>query len=171
MATIAISCIVDTSNKVTFLPRFGLRLFVPKNFDTVDYFGYGPRESYIDKHHASYIGNFSSRIADMHEDYIKPQENSSHFGCKHMTLHGTNVAVTFTSSQDFSFNASEYTQEELAFKRHNFELEKCDSNVICIDYRMAGVGSNSCGPMLSEKYRLPLPHIEADFTLAFSKKK
>lgn len=52
---------------------------------------------------------------------------------------------------------SEYTQEELSEKRHNFELEKCESNVICVDGGMAGVGSNACGPALAEKYRLPLP--------------
>jgi beta-galactosidase len=58
---------------------------------------------------------------------------------------------------------SEYTQEELALKRHNYELVKCESNVLCIDYFMAGVGSASCGPALDEKYRVPLPEIEFVF--------
>lgn len=160
-----ISCDAEFSNKVTFLPRFGIRLFLPKTFDKVEYFGFGPYESYADKHQASYIGLFSSDIRDMHEDYIRPQENSSHCGCKHMTVSDGKIGVRFTSSEDFSFNASEYTEEELAEKRHNFELEKCSSNVICVDSKMSGVGSNACGPALAEKYRLPLPSISADFNI------
>jgi hypothetical protein len=73
--------------------------------------------------------------------------------------------IRFEAGKDFSFNASEYTEEELAGKRHNFELEKCEDNVICIDYRMAGVGSNSCGPELNEKYRVPIPKLEAQFKI------
>ena len=82
-----------------------------------------------------------------------------------MTLTDGNIRVRFEGGKDFSFNASEYTQEELAGKRHNFELEKCTSNVICIDYKMAGVGSNSCGPALAEKYRIGLPNFTAEFKI------
>ncbi|MGN0675468.1 MAG: beta-galactosidase small subunit, partial [Oscillospiraceae bacterium] len=166
-----IKCEAETSNKVTFLPRFGIRLFMPKTFDRVKYFGYGPYESYSDKHQASYIGKFDCDIADMYEDYIRPQENSSHFGCKYMTVYSQDRSVTFTSSSDFSFNASEYTEEELAGKRHNYELKKCGSNVICADAIMAGVGSASCGPALNEKYRLPIPKISLDITMTISGKK
>ena len=163
---ISVKCILETSNKVTFLPRFGLRLFVSKSFDKVEYFGYGPYESYIDKHRASYIGNFSALVSEMHEDYTRPQENSSHYGCEYMMLTDGNVKVRFEAGEHFSFNASEYTEEELASKRHNFELEKCTDNVICIDYKMAGVGSNSCGPELNEKYRVPIPKFEATFKIS-----
>ncbi|MCH5347959.1 MAG: DUF4981 domain-containing protein [Oscillospiraceae bacterium] len=160
----------EFSNKVTFLPRFGIRLFMPKSFDKVNYFGYGPYESYIDKHQASYIGNFSANIRDMHEDYIRPQENGSHFGCKHMTVTDGRTNVRFTASEDFSFSTSEYTQEELSEKRHNFELEKCGCSVICVDGKMAGVGSNACGPALAEKYRLPLPRVSAHINIEISDK-
>ncbi len=168
--SLGISCKSEYSNKVTFLPRFGIRLFIPKTFDRVEYFGYGPYESYIDKHQASYMGNFSSRIEEMHEDYIRPQENSSHFGCKHMSVTDGETVIRFTAYEDFSFNVSEYTQEELSSKRHNFELEKCESSVICIDSQMAGVGSSSCGPALAEKYRLSLPIISAEFYMEISEK-
>lgn len=160
----------ETSNKITFMPRLGIRLFMPKTFGRVKYFGYGPYESYADKHHSSYMGSFDSAVADMYEDYIRPQENSSHFGCKNMTVYSPDRSVTFTAANDFSFNVSEYTEEELATKRHNYELEKCESNVICVDAIMAGVGSASCGPALNEKYRIPLPNICLDITMAISDK-
>lgn len=154
------------SEKVQMLPRFGIRLFVPKSFDQVEYYGYGPGESYIDKHRGSYMGKFSAKVEDMFENYLRPQENSSHWGCKYMLLEGDGMSVRFEAPGDLSFNASEYTQEELANKRHSFELNKCESNVICIDGAMAGVGSNSCGPALLDKYRLPLPEISLDIVMS-----
>ena len=160
-----ISSSADFSNKVENLPRFGLRLFVPKEYDSVEYFGYGEYESYPDKHQASYIGNFSARISDLHEDYIRPQENSSHCGCTRMTVLGERAALSFTNPDGFSFNASEYTQEELSEKNHNFELEKCKYNVICVDFEMSGVGSAACGPALSEKYRIDLHSLKGDIRI------
>lgn len=165
--SLTIRCKAEFSNKVTFLPRFGIRLFLPKRFDRVEYFGFGPFESYADKRQAGYMGNFSERIRNMHEDYVRPQENSSHWGCRHMTVTDGETGIRFTAPEPFSFNASEYTQEELSAKRHNYELEKCGSSVICVDAGMAGVGSNACGPALAERYRLPLPVISAEFTIEF----
>lgn len=138
-----------------FLPRFGVRMFLPKAFDYATYFGYGPYESYVDKRRASRLALFSGTVADMHEDYIKPQENGSHWGCRHVTL--TDGAYALTAAAEgvpLSFNASEYTQEELAGKMHNYELEKSGYTVFCLDFRQSGIGSNSCGPQLLEKYQL-----------------
>ena len=164
-----------TTNKVNLLPRFGLRLFVDKSFDSVEYFGYGPTESYIDKHNSTWLGNFSAKIKDLHEDYLRPQENGSHYATRHLTVKsGTGTIKILATEQalksawkGFSFSASEYTQEELASKKHNFELEPCKYNVICADFAMAGVGSNSCGPALAEKYRIPLPHFEGSMRFEF----
>lgn len=168
-AGLDIGCDADISDKVELLPRFGIRLFMPRSFSRVEYFGYGPHESYVDKRHLDYVGRFTADISEMHEDYIRPQENSSHCGCKYMNISDGESSVRFTCGGDFSFNASEYTQEELAGKRHNFELEKCGSSVVCIDSMMAGVGSNSCGPALAEKYRLPLPKLSAEYHIEFRK--
>lgn len=66
------------NGQMPFLPRFGLRLFLPHDFETVDYLGYGPLENYIDKHQASRFGRYRDTVTGLHEDYIKPQENGSH---------------------------------------------------------------------------------------------
>lgn len=57
------------------------------------------------------------------------------------------------------------SSEQLSGKRHNIELEKCEDNVICIDYRMAGAGSNSCGSELNEKHRVQIPKLSAEFEI------
>ena len=161
--TMNISADIKTDEKVSVLPRLGLRFFVPKSFDTVDYYGYGPYESYIDKHRASWLGRFTGKASEMFENYIRPQENSSHFGCKDVTLKGP-FDVVFEGAGDISFSFCEYTQEELFNKRHSFELEKCGSNVLCVDAYMQGVASCSCGPAIKPEYCLP----EKELTLSIS---
>lgn len=144
------------------LPRFGMRLFLPEELENVTYYGLGPVENYIDKKHAAYHGLFEDTVSGLHEDYIRPQENGAHGDCDYVVLESNDMKVTVVSTEGFSFNASHYTQEELTQKAHNFELEKCGSTVLCIDYRHNGIGSASCGPELLSKYRL------VDETIDFS---
>lgn len=152
-----------------FLPRFGFRMFLPKTFSLVEYFGYGPYESYVDKHWCTYLGKFKQKVSDMYEDYIRPQENSSHFGCHYLKVEdGDRNYLTVTGKEDFSFNASEYTQEELMTKAHNYELEKSGYTVLCLDYKNSGIGSNSCGPELIKKYRLDEELISFDWKISFA---
>ena len=139
------------------LPRIGLRLFLPGAMRQVSYYGMGPCETYVDKHRAGWHGVFRSSVADLQEDYIRPQENGSHFDCDYVTVRGAGISLTAATgdpAQTFSFNASVYTQEELESKKHNFELVPCGSTVLCLDHKMAGIGSKSCGPDLLPKYRV-----------------
>jgi len=135
-----------------FLPRFGLRMFLPGCMSQVQYFGYGPYESYLDKHQASSKHLYASTVKAMHEDYLKPQENGSHHDCSYVQVSGPAARLTVTG-ESFSFNVSCYTQEELTRKAHSFEIEPCGSTVLCVDAMVAGIGSNSCGPELDQKYR------------------
>ena len=81
-------------------------------------------------------------------------ENGSHHDCDYVTVYGKRPSLTVAGKETFSFNASVYTQEELTRKAHNYELVESPYTVLCVDYRQSGVGSNSCGPQLMEKYRL-----------------
>ena len=152
-------------NEFRPLPRFGLRMFLPKVMEQVSYCGMGPMESYIDKRRAAYYGKFDSNVMDLHEDYIRPQENGSHYGCDYVTVTGDGCSLTALSSETFSFNASVYTQEELETRAHNYELLPCGSTVLCIDHGVNGIGSNSCGPTLLPQYQLKPDHFERAFRL------
>lgn len=154
---------VKVADKRPYLPRFGLRLFMDSSFSKVEYYGYGNMESYADKHRASYKGIFMDHISEMQEDYIKPQENGSHYGCEYVKIGNGKAALRVESEEDFSFNASEYSQEELALKTHNYELEKSGFSILCVDYKQSGIGSTSCGPQLAEVYRFQ----EKEFNLSF----
>ena len=160
----------DKDPEIETLPRIGLRLFLRESMDRVCYYGMGPGETYIDKHHSGRHGYFEGSVASMQEDYIRPQENGSHFDCDYVTVSGNGIGITAVCAdadqgRTFSFNASVFTQEELEKKRHNYELEACGSTVLCIDHRMAGIGSKSCGPDLLPQYRICGDHYEFAFML------
>ena len=147
------------------LPRFGIRMMLPQSMEMVEYYGYGPNESYPDKHRSSWLAVFDSTVDEMFEDYLKPQENGSHWGCRYLTI-GDNEKGIFIAGENFSFNASRYTEEELTKKAHNFELNQSPYTVLCVDYRQAGIGSNSCGPKLLPQYQLDEDNFTMHFTLA-----
>ena len=147
------------------LPRFGVRMFLDKKLSAARYFGMGPQESYCDKHQASSHGLYQANVDDLHEDYIRPQENGSHYDCEYVELNNSRYGIVVSAENAFSFNASYYTQEELEKKTHNYELTESDSLVFCVDYALNGIGSNSCGPVVLEQYRFDDVLFRFQFTL------
>ena len=147
------------------LPRFGVRMFLDKKLSAVRYFGMGPQESYCDKHQAASHGLYRADVGDLHEDYIRPQENGSHYDCEYVELNNSRYGIVVSAEKAFSFNASYYTQEELEKKTHNYELTESDSVVFCVDYALNGIGSNSCGPVVLDQYRFDDVLFRFQFTL------
>ena len=147
------------------LPRFGVRMFLDKKLSAVRYFGMGPQESYCDKHQAASHGLYRADVGDLHEDYIRPQENGSHYDCEYVELNNSRYGIVASAEKAFSFNASYYTQEELEKKTHNYELIESDSVVFCVDYALNGIGSNSCGPVILDQYRFDDVLFRFQFTL------
>ena len=147
------------------LPRFGVRMFLDKKLSAARYFGMGPQESYCDKHQAASHGLYQANVDDLHEDYIRPQENGSHYDCEYVELNNSRYGIVASAENAFSFNASYYTQEELEKKTHNYELTESDSVVFCVDYALNGIGSNSCGPVVLDQYRFDDVLFRFQFTL------
>ena len=147
------------------LPRFGVRMFLDKKLSAARYFGMGPQESYCDKHQAASHGLYQANVDDLHEDYICPQENGSHYDCEYVELNNSRYGIVVSAENAFSFNASYYTQEELEKKTHNYELTESDSVVFCVDYALNGIGSNSCGPVVLDQYRFDDVLFRFQFTL------
>ncbi|WP_443091389.1 glycoside hydrolase family 2 TIM barrel-domain containing protein [Basfia succiniciproducens] len=144
----------EKAPQLPFLPRFGFRFVLDEAFQQGEYFGYGETESYADKHHGAKLGLYRTTAQQNHRDYLKPQENGSHWGCSFVKLRSENEEICVTSDKPFSFNLSPYKQESLQKAKHNYDLEDSNSTVLCIDYKMSGIGSNSCGPVLKAIYRL-----------------
>ena len=137
----------EKDDEFPILPRFGIRMFLDKRLKNVSFYGMGPQESYRDKHQGAYHALFRTKINDLHEDYIRPQENGSHFDCDYVVFSAAQFGIAAAAEKPFSFNAS-----------------------CCLDYALIGIGSNSCGPALLEKYQFDDTSFQLEFTLVpFSK--
>ena len=152
--------------KDTFLPRFALRLTMPEGSEQMAFYGYGPHESYIDKHLSTKLGEYRMTVTENYEPYVFPQENSSHWGCRWadvMTVAGH--GLLFTSGDTFSFNASHYSPEQLTKMAHHYELQREPETTVIVAFRESGLGSNSCGPGLEEKYMVGKCDFSASVTI------
>ncbi|MCQ2425516.1 MAG: DUF4981 domain-containing protein [Lachnospiraceae bacterium] len=156
---------VKVSEKAPWLPRFGIRAVLPENFEEVSYFGCGPVGSYEDMRLNSYFSRFDGQVKDEYEPFIRPQENYSHTGVKEASVTSFGgVTLTFRPlGKDASFRASHYGDETLTRVSHRDELPFDPLTYVSFDYRMSGIGSNSCGPQLDERFRLK----EKEFTFSF----
>ncbi len=149
----------DYDQNRAILPRLGFEFKVAEqNFS---YLGYGPYESYIDMHHGSWVGLFDSSVEKEYVPYIKPQDHGCHYDTKFLDIGN----YRFESAQGFIFNVSQYSGKELTEKTHYFELEKDDYTNVRIDYKVSGIGSNSCGPVIGAPYRVDDEHIQFAFTI------
>ena len=134
-------------------PRFGIELRVDKKLDKFSYVGYGPYESYVDKHVASEYGYYESVAEENYDfNYVRPQESGSHYYTRYLNVGG---AFEVYAEEPFSFSVTPYTTEQLLKAAHSFELPENDFVNVCLDIAMRGVGSHSCGPELEERYEIP----------------
>ncbi len=147
------------------LPRFGFKFRMPEGAEDVRYFGYGPYESYEDKRLASRMGLFKTTATENFEHYIRPQENSAHYGCLFADVATTAGHGLYFSAERFSLSVSHYDPLYLTGFAHDYELVPEKDTTVIIDYRNAGIGSNSCGPELAPEYRIDEKAF--DFSFAF----
>lgn len=156
----------DVRENIPYLPRFGLELVMPKGMEEVEYYGYGPHESYIDKRASVRKGRYLLSVDEMAQTYIKPQETGSRYGTEWaMVTSELGMGLRFDAPEPFSFQALHATVADLTVAKHTPELMRKDQTIVCIDYKMSGVGSGSCGPQLGEPYRLDEKQIAFELTL------
>ena len=160
LGIISMSADVKVDEEANYLPRFGIRMALDSSIKNEEYFGYGPFESYIDKHNACYFGKFSKKIeSEYGEEYIAPQEMCNHYDTKWGCVYDENgVGLMFRSNKGVDFSALPYSQEELQNATHSYELPESSATHVCVDYMQSGVGSNACGPVLPDEYRLNDKH-------------
>jgi beta-galactosidase len=135
------------------LPRFGIEFGISRECRNITYLGYGPTESYSDKHIATDYGIYETTPEENYDKkYLRPQESGSHYATKYLKIDG---AFTLTAEEPFSFSVNPYTTKDICECKHNFELPEHDFYNVCIDLAMRGIGSHSCGPELEERYEIP----------------
>ena len=144
------------------IPRFGLVCPIVSGYEHIEYVGKGPKCSYADFQNHTYMGKFESTVDNEYEPYIRPQECGNHLGCKYVKLSkGKNTILV--KGDSFEFSALHYSIKELESKRHYFDLEKSKLTYLIINYKVGGIGSNSCGPLPMDEYIF-----DGDFSFNFT---
>ena len=154
----------DIREDCKWLPRLGFEFKTLYENNEFRYFGRGEHENYCDMRQHAKIGFYESNADKEYFPYIKPQEHGNHIDTKILDIKN---GLKFRSDKGFEFNVSHYGAETLMRAGHIDELKKEDHTVVRIDYKNSGVGSNSCGPSLIEKYRLYANNVNFKFSIKF----
>ncbi|WP_291868925.1 glycoside hydrolase family 2 TIM barrel-domain containing protein [Maribacter sp.] len=72
---IGISNVLNETTYKADIPRIGMRMQMPKQYDNLTYFGRGPWENYKDRKASAFIDVYESKVKDQYVPYIRPQEN------------------------------------------------------------------------------------------------
>jgi beta-galactosidase len=164
---VAIKIIADVRKNLTYLPRFGMEFWMPKDNENLQYFGMGPRENYADMCHSARMGLYESTVGEQYEPYIMPQETGNHTNVKWACVSDiSGRGIIFKShSSSMNFSALHYTAEDLDKANLTIELKRRPETIVHIDYKQTGIGSNSCGPALNEAYAFSQKHIDFTFSI------
>lgn len=152
----------DVREDTYWLPRLGFEFVLPKTSSCFEYFGRGPVQSYCDMCHGSKVGLYKSDSSKEYVNFIRPQEHGNHIDTKRLLIGD----MEFTTDNQFEFSVSDYGYEILNNANHTDELKKDGFVHLRIDYKNSGLGSNSCGPALQEKYRLKEKSIRFAFRVS-----
>jgi len=135
------------------LPRVGLQMHLPGCLSLCTWYGRGPHENYVDRKRSARLGRYSLTVDEMHEPYIRPQENGGRSDVRWAALtddHGRGILAV--GEPTFTLTASRFTTEMLTQAEHTYELEPSGSIILTLDHAVCGLGSASCGPRPLETY-------------------
>ena len=143
------------------LPRLGFELILPAESNRFRYYGRGPVENYCDMYHAAPYSLYESSAAEEYVHYVRPQEHGNHMDVTLCEIGD----LCFESRRGFELCVSEYSTAALYKAEHTDELRKDGYTHLRIDYKSSGIGSNSCGPRLQDKYKMYDKDIDMSFTV------
>lgn len=143
-----------------WLPRLGYEWELSGAHNRFAYYGNGPVESYRDMCHAGYVGLHESTAEEAYVPYVRPQEHGNHTAVKMLRVGN----LEFTA-EDMEINVSRYSTEALLRAEHTDELMADGKIHLRTDYKVSGLGSNSCGPELEKQYRLEEKNIDFRFMI------
>ncbi len=163
---ISLSVSGELAKALPSVPRFGFTLAMPAGNEKIRYFGMGPVNSYSDMHADARMDVFDSTVTGEFTHYVKPQENGNHIDTRFACVSDAEGrGLFFKGMPDFNFSALHYTPEDLTRAMLDIGLRPRRETIVHVDYKTAGIGSNSCGPELDKKYVFAEKQFNYSFTL------
>ena len=149
------------------IPRLGMTLTLPGDYDRMSWYGRGPGESYADRKSASLIGTYESTVWDQYHPYVRAQETGNHTDVRWMSFtDGNGNGLLVAGTEPLNVGAWNFPQSDLEYvpatigNRHGGSVEKQDMVTVNIDHRMMGVGGdNTWGAQVHSEYTVsPKPY-------------
>lgn len=163
----------DKKVKVSNMFRFGMQMQMPRSFETIEYYGRGPIENYIDRNHCTNLGIYRQSVTEQFYSYIRPQENGTRTDIRWWRMiNKAGNGIEVVAASPFSASALHYTIESLdegwsKQQGHSPEVEEADLTNLCIDKIQAGLGCvNSWGSIALPEYQVPYQDYEFTFILS-----
>jgi beta-galactosidase len=108
--------VLDTTSYKADIPRIGMRMQLPKVYDSMTYFGRGPWENYVDRKASAFVDLYKSTVKDQYVPYIRPQENGYKTDVRWVALSNENnnglLVVAKNSEQGLGISALHMTEED-----------------------------------------------------------
>lgn len=141
---------------VKLLPRFGVMLEMPKEYENIKYFGLGEDVNLPDYKEHTINKIYQTTVDKLKENYIKPQESATRCDVRFAEITNTSgFGLRFEAiNKPFIFSASHYTSNQWAKAMHRDDLVDLPTICVNIDTSVLGAGSNACGPLPDKKDRV-----------------
>jgi beta-galactosidase len=154
---VVVSMMLDPNPSLPELPRFGMQLAVPREFDNVTWFGRGPHENYVDRKSSAFVSRYESSIDNFTHTYTRPQENGNRTDVRWIALTDDNgIGLMAIGQPMLSTSDWPYSTDDLAKAMHVNELPRRDFITWNLDGGQMGVGGDdSWGALPHAQYALP----------------
>jgi beta-galactosidase len=137
------------------LPRIGLQMRLPGQYEAFSWYGRGPHETYADRKLGAKVGVYSGTVDDQYVPYVVPQENGNKTDVRWVTLTNEDgVGLLAVGMPLLNASAHHFTTEDLTQAAHTYELTWQDDVTLNLDYAQSGLGNESCGPGVLPQYLL-----------------
>ncbi|NLG50804.1 MAG: DUF4981 domain-containing protein [Chloroflexi bacterium] len=152
---IVLSVQVDPQGELPPLPRIGLCMTLPGDFENIAWYGRGPHESYVDRKVGAPVGVYSGMVDEQYFPYVMPQENGNKTDTRWVALLDDNGVGLFAGGLPLlEVSAHHFTAMDLTNAEHLHELTRRPEITLNLDYKQTGLGGNSCGPGTLPQYRI-----------------
>jgi beta-galactosidase len=155
---------IRVAPEIRDLPRIGVSLVLKPEFESLEWFGRGPWENYVDRKASAIIGLYQSTVAEQYVPYILPQSHGNKSDVRWLTLKdAAGYGIRVDGNPTLSFSASHFTEQDLFEARHTVDLVPREEIILNLDYQQRGLGTASCGPDTLPQYKL----MDSEYILSY----